>query len=178
MRFGQSAVCALLVWMLLISGIVTAPYEENAPESALFEEGEITRSSESAEQVYEGILLNVDPALDFARNSKGLQKVIVVTSDVAELARTLEKFEYNGLVGTSGGKGLAFPLLEIPGLAIDDVASLPSTLSVLKYLPPEPHQAESIDTYSSDGGIAPSNLNSSINHGVQAAWDRGWNGSG
>ncbi|MEE9505607.1 MAG: S8 family serine peptidase, partial [Thermoplasmata archaeon] len=178
MRFGQSAVCALLVWVLLISGILTAPYEENAPESALFEEVETTRSSETAEQLDEDLLLNVDSALDFARNSKAMQNVVIVTSDVAELARTLEKFGYNGLVGTSDWNGLAFPVLEIPGLAIDEVASLPSTLSVLKYLPPEPHRAESIDTFSSDGGMAPTNLNSSINHGVQAAWDRGWNGTG
>ncbi|MCK4366990.1 MAG: S8 family serine peptidase, partial [Thermoplasmata archaeon] len=46
------------------------------------------------------------------------------------------------------------------------------------YVPPEPHIAERIDTYSSDGGMAPSNLNSSINHGVQAAWERGWKGDG
>ncbi|MCJ2512525.1 MAG: hypothetical protein LN409_04140, partial [Candidatus Thermoplasmatota archaeon] len=153
MRFGQSAVCALLVWVLLVSGILTAPYEENAPESALFEEVETTRSSETAEQLDEDLLLNVDSALDFARNSKAMQNVVVVTSDVAELARTLEKFGYNGLVGTSDWNGLAFPVLEIPGLAIDEVASLPSTLSVLKYLPPEPHRAESIDTFSSDGGM-------------------------
>ncbi len=166
------------MWVLLISGIATAPYEENTPESAVFEEPETTRSSEAVEHVHESLSLNIDPALDSARNSKAMQDVVVVTSDVAELARTLQKFEYNGLVGTSDWNGLAFPILEIPGLAIDEVASLPSTMSILRYVPPEPHIVESIDTYSSDGGMAPSNLNSSINHGVQAAWERGWKGDG
>lgn len=123
-------------------------------------------------------LQNIDPGLEYAMNSKEMQKVIVVTADVAELAMALEGHEYRGLVGTSDAAGLAFPVLEVPGLAIEELASLPSTISVMKYAPPEPHEAEKIDTFSFDEGVVPNNLNSSINHGVQAAWERGWKGDG
>ncbi|MFQ5909780.1 MAG: S8 family serine peptidase, partial [Thermoplasmata archaeon] len=178
MRPGRSAICALLVWMMLLSGIVVVPDGKETAEAPAHDGATTALSPGIEEQVPEGALPNMDPALESARNSKALQKVIVATADVAELAMTLEKYEYEGLVGTSGGDGLAFPVLEIPGLSIDEVASLPSTISVVKYLQPEPHLAEKIDTLSWDRDMLPSNLNSSINHGVQAAWQRGWKGDG
>ncbi|MFQ6128889.1 MAG: S8 family serine peptidase, partial [Thermoplasmata archaeon] len=178
MRLGQSAFCALLVWMLLLSGIMIKLDGEEISEAPLLEEGMTTLSPLIEKQVPENLLQDIDPALEPVKGSKALQKVVVVTTDVSELARTLEKYEYVGLIGTSGGTGLAFPVLEIPGLAIDQVASLPSTISVLRYLTPDPHMAKKVDTLSAGGGFIPNNLNSSINHGVQAAWQRGWRGEG
>jgi len=161
---------------LLFSGIaVTSDGEKYSKESPAEQEIPI-RSPETEERVLHDMLPNIDPTLEADRNSKALQKVAIATTNVPELARLLEKYEYSGLVGTSGGSGFALPVLEIPGLAIDDVASLPSTISVLSYPQPEPHLAEKIDTLSSDGSMVPSNLNSSTNHGVQAAWQRGWKG--
>ncbi|MFQ6107752.1 MAG: S8 family serine peptidase, partial [Thermoplasmata archaeon] len=154
------------------------PDTEEAAISHAAEGGTATLSHETREQDLGKWLPNIDPSLDSVRNSKEMQKVVVVTTDVAELATTLQEYDYEGLIGTAGEPGLAFPLLEIPGLVIDEVASLPSTVSILKYPQPEPHTAKKVDTLSLDGGFVPNNLNSSINHGVQAAWDNGWRGDG
>jgi len=120
---------------------------------------------------------------------KMYSKVIVATTNVAELADYLSDFDYDGIIGagTSNRNGIAFPVLSVPPAAIAGIASLPGVMGVYDYVDP-------VSSISTDGtafsrsllGLEPNsavldalNIESgSLYHGAEDAWANGFTGEG
>jgi WD40 repeat protein len=110
--------------------------------------------------------------------SKGYAKVLVATTNVAELARTLSGYKYNGLIGAGAeaSDDIVVPLLEVPLQSIPDIAALPDVMSIFEYAPPVKHYYEEYEGLGWDGA-QPLNLNSTVHHKADKAWEYNFTGN-
>ncbi|MBU4591328.1 MAG: Ig-like domain-containing protein [Candidatus Thermoplasmatota archaeon] len=120
---------------------------------------------------------------------KAFTKIIVATTDVAELSRYLSDYDYDGIIGSqqSTRKGVAFPVLSVPQGAIEGIASLPSVLGVYDYVDPVSAIITDGTTFSRNMlGMLPNSatvnaLNieaGTMYHGAEDAWANGYTGEG
>jgi hypothetical protein len=110
--------------------------------------------------------------------SKGYAQVFVATTNVAELARTLSDYQYNGLIGTGAEESdnIVVPLLEVPLQSIPDIAALPDVMSIFEYAPPVKHYYDEFEGLGWDGA-QPLNLNSTVHHKADKAWENNFTGN-
>ena len=126
------------------------------------------------------------PDKQFSRKGK-LIKVIIVTTDVTELATLLSDYEYNGLIGSnsSNSRGIAFPILEVPSNALAKISQLPNVLGVYDYKE-EIHDSKSeqnLEVLRNIGDKGPLSQTGNVNaaslyNGAESAWANGFTGKG
>lgn len=116
-----------------------------------------------------------------------LSKIVVATTDITELASLLENYQYNGWLGTetTGSRGIAFPILEVPAAALAAMEKLPGVLGIYDYKEPVNNVKtetnlqvlKGFDTY--DTMSQDENVNAgSLYHGAEDAWLNGYTGDG
>lgn len=123
------------------------------------------------------------------KNSK-LNKIVVATTNVNELALLLSGYEYRGLIGSSSSnsRGIAFPIIEVPLEALTKIQNLPSVLGVYDYV--DPVTEPKTDLYDSlailkDGLTTMSSQSTETNiftgsdhHSAESAWANDFTGNG
>jgi WD40 repeat protein/sulfur carrier protein ThiS len=121
---------------------------------------------------------NVSESLLGKLNTKFKIPIIIATQDVSELSAALQGVDYDGIIGTTDSSlnGISLPLLNVPGNAIEKLASLPSTIFIEEFETPVRDSAPSYEPLQSRGIIA-NNLNSTLNHKANLAWSKGYTGS-
>ncbi|MFO7618656.1 MAG: hypothetical protein R6W91_03250 [Thermoplasmata archaeon] len=122
---------------------------------------------------------------DLVRNPvKGMTKVIVATTNVAELADFLSNYEYRGLLGNkavSDGKTLTTLVLQVPVNCLEGISGLPSVYGVYAYPENEDRDMlleENIRGPASGIGSTPQSIYDSKQHNAQDAWIAGYIGTG
>ncbi|MCK4265899.1 MAG: hypothetical protein KAX31_01360, partial [Thermoplasmata archaeon] len=130
----------------------------------------------------------IQPSLSMkmADQQKGMVKVFVPTTDVAELYELIKDYRYKGLIGgRSGGRGeLAIPTLEVPISLVSKIASLDSVLGVYEY-PSVISKDRSLysiegEYFDSLNGIPddePMSLFDAQHHNLEQAWSEGYIGT-
>jgi len=123
-------------------------------------------------------LEKVQPSLLEKVGDKGYAKVFVATTNVADVAKAIEGYDYKGLIGPNAVKSdeIVVPLLEVPTEAIPDIAALPDVITIFEYSPPVRHDYEAEEGFGLD--IQPMNLNSTVHHRANKAWENNFTGDG
>ncbi|MCK5037937.1 MAG: hypothetical protein KAS16_02450, partial [Thermoplasmata archaeon] len=113
--------------------------------------------------------------------TKGLTRVIIATTDPAEVATFLKDYEYRGLIGTrpiSNGLDLSTYTLEVPIDCLDKLTELSSVYGI--YSHPEQdasHYTEEANIGGSTGGLTPQNIYDVEQHNLLEAWSMGYIGT-
>ncbi|UCD91909.1 MAG: S8 family serine peptidase [Methanobacteriota archaeon] len=110
-------------------------------------------------------------------SSKDKIPIIIATTDISELSAALQGVGFDGPLGTekSSFEGISLPLLNVPGYAIERIASLSSTIYIEEFETPVSNQAPSYEPLQAESIIA-NNLNSTMNHLADLAWADGYTG--
>jgi hypothetical protein len=141
-------------------------------------------------------------ALDFSQDGneaavggaafEKVQRVVVVTTDVAALATYLAPYDYEGLIGTrpSAAGGISFPILTVPKALVSGLEAQPFVLGVYPYADgvesdakSAPRLGEAASAHQSEMGQVDLDtimryFGPSYYQGAEAAWDLGYTGSG
>ncbi len=129
----------------------------------------------------------IDPALgEFMKEgTKGMTKVIVATTDTAQLATALAKYEYKGLLGTknTGDENMLMThVLDVPLNSLDEIAGLSGVYGVYAYpdtsLDMTNPEEKNLFANGNDNGNSPASLYDSKQHYAQDAWVAGYIGTG
>jgi WD40 repeat protein len=133
---------------------------------------------QSSEQSIDEHMSKIHPSLLDRVGGKGDLKVFVATTNVAEVARTLQDYNYRGFIGQQAAKSdkIVVPLIEVPSAAIPVLASLPEVIAIFEYSPPQKHSYEGEEPFGLDTGTL--NLNSTMNHMAIEAWENNFTGDG
>jgi hypothetical protein len=174
-----------LVFVLLLSSVVPMAIAEEEGGHGIVEplvDGRAVQPLENDDFFEDDLaveLSKVSDGLLSKLNTKAKVPVIIATADISELSRALQGVDFDGIIGTeqSSVEGISLPLLNVPGYAIERIASLPSTLFVEEFDAPVRDSAPSYEPLKSKGIIA-NNLNSTINHKANLAWSKGYTGDG
>ncbi len=179
---------ACIVWMFVLSafgsmgGIMT---NDATSEGLIVIDGLDDGISDDTTQADMVISPKIDSTLGgfIKEGTKGMTKVIVATTNTAQLAITLSKYEYRGLIGTkdTGNNFLKTHVLDVPVNSLEDIAGLSGVYGVYAY--PDISQGmtnpeEKNLMFSDDAGNSPSSIYDAEQHNAQEAWIAGYIGTG
>lgn len=174
--------CVLVVLMLFSTFVVIGSAKQDIVQDEI-----ATQVENPIEQPYsdDDFYLDEEPAdmgkvsqsLFSKMTSKAKVPIIVATTDISELSAALRGMDFDGIIGTEKSSlgGISLPLLDVPGYAIERIASLPSTIFIEEFETPIKDSAPSYEPLQSRNIIA-NNLNSTINHRTNLAWAEGYTG--
>lgn len=111
------------------------PDENLAEESQLFENRQ--GSEQKSVVAWEELVEKIDPELraTMSSNPDEMVSVIVPTTDVASLAEIVQKYEYEGLLGTKAkpSDNIVPITLEVPANSLMEIASLDSVVAIYEH---------------------------------------------
>jgi len=116
-----------------------------------------------------------------------LEKVVIATTNIGSVATLLKDYRYKGWIGTqsTNTRGIAFPILEVPAAALNELERLPCVLGIYDYKEPTPtsntdQMISLLKEYSEHETMDQSeNVNSdTLYHGAEDAWVNGFTGQG
>jgi WD40 repeat protein len=174
----------MLVILMVFSSVLPlvnadeGPGQDEIPESLIedpVEQPNELRNMNDAQEAPD--VPNVSQSLLSWMSSKEKIPIIIATTDISELSAALEGVDFDGFLGTekSDLDSISLPLLNVPGYAIERIASLPSTIYVEEFEPPVADYAPSYEPLSARRIVA-NNLNATINHGADLAWAKNYTG--
>ncbi len=182
-RGPRKVYASVLVFLMLFSSFISLGVAEqdtgqNEIEPLMENPTEQPYSEDNAYQGEETADMGkVSQSLFPRMNSKEKIPIIIATNDISELSAALQGVDFEGTIGTekSSFEGISLPLLNVPGYAIERIASLPSTIYIEEFETPIRDYAPSYEPLRSRNIIA-NNLNSTINHQANLAWAEGYTG--
>ncbi len=130
----------------------------------------------SHSELPQGAPVRIEPSPIRSQGEKDLATVIIATTNVADLANAVSRLT-GEQVPSPRSQGFGTPLLTLPRWMIEEIRGLPTTMSVVDYVPPTKQMPEDPDTRSlPQTGIL--NWNATINHKAPLAWARNITGDG
>jgi hypothetical protein len=170
--------------------------KESRDWSTVFPSSEIDMNTQCQQREnMEKVVSKIQPTL-MNKIEKGwgkdtLSRVFIATNNINELTNLLLNYNCGVKIESESypNDEVRVPLLEVPYSLIPEIASLPSVLYISEYTTPIPQTIKSSELFHEAdnkeewipciGGLPqPYNINSTMNHGAQKAWESGFTGEG